>query len=254
LCDICSDSSPSERALELDDTIASAHITMSSVHVFSNWDWAAAEAEAKRAVELSPGEPLTHALLADHASIRGRHSEAVTAYRRVLELDPISRVYLGHLGLILYRGRRSEESMTQCRRALEIDPQYGNAMWFLSLSLEQTGALAESIVQLEKVVGLIPAPHYRALLGRAYAMAGERTKAVAILGELMELSQHRYISPFDIGVIHAGLGDRTAAFACFEEAYQQRVFRIIELMMPMFAGFRSDSRWQDLVRRIGLPQ
>jgi TolB-like protein/Flp pilus assembly protein TadD len=242
------------KALELDETIASAHIALAAVHIFHDWDWAAAEAEAKRAVELSPGESVTHAHFADYLSLRGRHSEAVAAYRRVLDLDPISRVYIGHFGLILYRARRYDESISQCQKALEIDPQYANGLWFLALSLEQKGDLPGAIATLEKAVSLSQGPHYQALLGRAYALAGEKCKALRILDELKAASQRGYVSPFDIGVVHVGLGERTFAFQYFEEAYQQRVFRIIELTMPMYDSLRPDPRWKNLVRRIGLPQ
>src|ERR1035438_2040921 len=242
------------KALELDESVASAHNAWAAVHVFYDWDWAAAEAESKRAVELSPDEPVTHAHFADYLSIRGRHSEAVQAYNRVLELDPISRVHLGHLGLILYRARRYDDSIAQCRRALEIDPNYANALWFLALSLEQKGELPEAIAYLEKAASLSQGSYYQAQLGRAYALAGERAKALDILDELNAVSQRKYISPFDIAVVYVGLGDLTSAFKCLEEAYQQRVFRIIELTMPMFDNLRSDPRWQDLVRRIGLSQ
>jgi tetratricopeptide (TPR) repeat protein len=187
-------------------------------------------------------------------SIRGRHSEAIAEYSRVLDLDPISRVYIGHFGLVLYRARRYDESIAQCQKALAIEPHYANALWFLALSLEQKGELSGAIAALEKAVGLSAGPHYRALLGRAYALSGERTKAIDILEELKVLSQQRYVSPFDIAVVHLGLGDRTSGFQCLEEAYQQRVFRIIELTMPMFDSLRSDPHWQDLVHRVGLLQ
>lgn len=243
-----------QKALELDETVASAQIALAAVHIFYDWDWTAAEAEAKRAVELSPGDSVSHAHFADYLSISGRHSEAIAAYARVLELDPISRVYIGHFGLILYRARRYDESILQCKKAIEIDPHYANALWFLALSLEQKNDLAGAIAKLEEAVSISEGPHYRALLGRAYALAGESTKAIDILDELTALSQRRYVSPFDIAVVHAGLGDEASAFQWLEEAYQQRVFRIIELTMPMFDSLRSDPRWQDLVRRVGLPQ
>jgi TolB-like protein/Flp pilus assembly protein TadD len=241
------------KALELDDTIASAHNALAAVHIFYDWDWAAAEAESKRAVELSPGESVTHAHFADYLSIRGRHSEAIRAYSRVLDLDPISRVYIAHFGLILYRARRYDESIAQCQKALEIDPQYANGLWFLALSLEQKDDLQGAVARLEEAVNLSHGPHYRALLGRAYGLAGEKRKALEILEELKGLSQRRYISPFDIAVVQVGLDDRALAFESFEQAFQQRVFRIIELTMPMFDSLHSDLRWQDLVRRIGLP-
>jgi predicted nucleotide-binding protein len=103
-------------------------------------------------------------------------------------------------------------------------------------------------------VSLTGGPHFRALLGRAYALAGEKTKALNILHDLTTLSLQRYVSPFDFAVVHAGFDDRTSAFQSLEQAYQQRVFRIIELTMPMFDRLRSDPRWQDLVRRVGIPQ
>jgi tetratricopeptide (TPR) repeat protein len=169
-----------------------------------------------------------------------------------LELDPISRVRIGHFGLILHRARRYVESIAQCQKALTIDPHFANALWFMALSLEQIGDLAGAIEKLERVLSFAKGSHFIALLGRAYAIAGEKNKAVAILEELRNLSRQIYVSPFDVAVVHAGLGDRDAAFECLESAYQQRVFRIIELTLPMFDDLRSDRRWLDLVQRVGL--
>ena len=94
-----------------------------------------------------PGEAVTHAHFADYLSIRGRHSEAIRACNRARELDPISRVHIGHFGLVLYRARRYDESIEQCHKALEIDPNYANALWFLALSQEQKGDIREAIAQ-----------------------------------------------------------------------------------------------------------
>ena len=240
------------RALELDETVACAHIGLAAVHIFYDWDWGAAEFEIKQAMKLRPGESVTHAHYADFLSIRGLHTEAITAYARVLELDPISRVYIGHFGLIFHRARQYAESIEQCQKALAIDPHYANALWFMALSLEQIGDLSGAIEKLERALSFARGSHFSALLGRAYAMAGEKSKAVKILEELTDMSRLRYVSPFDIAVVHAGLGDRDAAFECLEGAYQQRVFRIIELTFPMFDDLRSDRRWVDLVQRVGL--
>jgi tetratricopeptide (TPR) repeat protein len=133
-------------------------------------------------------------------------------------------------------------------------PANHRPIWFLALSLEQKGRLAESIAQLEKAVILSGGSHFRALLARAHALSGDPTRARNILHELKTLSLREYVSPFDFAVIYAGLGDRDSAFQWLEEAYQQRVFRIIELTLPMFDDLRPDARWRDLVRRIGLPQ
>jgi TolB-like protein len=240
------------RALELDGTVACAHIGLAAVHIFYDWDWSAAELEIKLAMELRSGESVTHVHYADFLSIRGGHAEAIAVYARVLELDPISRVNNGHFGLILHRARQYPESIAQCRKALAIDPHYVNALWFMALSLEQIGDFSGAIETLERASSLARGSHFVALLGRAYAMAGEKGKAVAILEELRDLSRQSYVSPFDLAVVHAGLGDRDAAFECLEGAYQQRVFRIIELTLPMFDDLRSDRRWVDLVQRVGL--
>jgi TolB-like protein len=242
------------KALELNETVAAAHNALAAVHILYDWDWAAAEAECSRAVELAPGDPVTRTHLADYMSIRARHDEAIAEFSRALELDPISPMRRGFFALLLHRARRYDESIAQCQRALEVDPNYANAFWFMALSLEQKGLLIESIAKLEKVVSFSGGAHFQALLGRAYALQGERTKALNILENLKAIGEQRYVSPFDIAVVHLGLGDLSSAFHWLEQAYRQRVFRIIELTLPMFDSLRSDFRWQNLLRRIGLPQ
>jgi TolB-like protein/lipoprotein NlpI len=244
--------SAAQKAIELDESVAIAHNSLGAIH-FHDWDWAAAEAESRRAVELNPGEPVGYVHLADYMSIQGRHDEAIEQFRHALQLDPISRVYLGGFALVLHRARLYTESIAQCRKALEIDPCYPNALWFLALSLEQTGNLQESIATLERAAEISDAPHFMALLGRAYAVSGAHSKALEILNELTTLAQRTFISPFDLATIRAGLGDLTETFRLLEEAYDQRVFRIIELTFPMFDNLRQDQRWKYLVSRIGLP-
>lgn len=214
-----------EKALELDETVVAAHNALAVIHILFGWDWASAEAECRRAMQLSPRDSVTRQHMADYMSIRARHDEAIAEFNQVLELDPISRVQLGHFGLVLHRARRYDESIAQCEKALEVDPDYANALWFEALSLEQKGQLSASIAKLERAVSLSPGLHYRAMLGRAYAMAGERTKALSILEELKSFSRQRYVSPFDLAVVHLGLGELTSAFQCLEDAYRQRVFR-----------------------------
>ncbi len=240
------------KALEFDETVPAAHNALAAVYILYDWDWAAAEAECRRAVELGSCDSVAHAHYADYMSIRGRHSEAIAEFNRVIKLEPISRVFRGQFGLIFYRARRYAESIEQCRKALEIDSNYANALWFQALSLEQTGEFPAAVAALESAVSLSNAPHFRALLGRLYALTAERGKALDILNDLTALSGQRYVSPFDLALVYVGLGDLSSAFRLLEEAYQQRVFRLIELTMPMFDNLRSDVRWQDLIGRLGL--
>jgi TolB-like protein/Flp pilus assembly protein TadD len=240
------------RALELDESVLCAHNALAVVHILYEWDWPAAEAECMRALQLNPNDSMTHLHLADYMSIQNRHEEAIAQFQRALELDPISPVYIAFFGMVLYRARRFEEAIEQCQKALEMAPHYPNALWFMSLAQEQQGHLHEAIASLEKAVSLSQGSYFQALLGRAYGLAGERDKAQGILDGLKAMSLQRYVSPFDVGVVYAGLGDLPSAFQWFERAFEERVFRIIELTLPMFDNLRSDPRWQALVRGIGL--
>jgi hypothetical protein len=123
----------------------------------------------------------------------------------------------------------------------------------MALAQEQKGLLSHSIANLEQAVSLCGGPLFLALLGRAYALSGEKIKALEILDRIKALSHQTYVSPFDIAVIHMGVGDLTAVFEQLEEAYRQRVFRLVELTTPLFDNLRPDPRWKNLVRRIGLP-
>lgn len=241
------------RALELDETIVNAHNALAVIHVFHDWDWSRAEMECRRAVALCPGDSRGHAQLADILSIQGRHREALSEITRALETDPISCVFLGRSGLILYRARRYGEAIGQCRKALEIDPNYANALWFMAWSLEQLDKLNEVIATLEQAVAISGASHYLALLARGYALIGQRRRALDILAELTASATERYVSPLDLAIVHAALGDLAAAFGHLEEAYRQKVWRIVELTLPMFDHLRCDPRWENLVRKIGLP-
>ena len=242
------------KALELDETVAEAHNSLADVKKGYDWDWAGAEAEYKRALELNPSYSMAHAWYAEYLSKMGRHQEAIAEASQARQLDPIAPSSNTILGMILYRARRYDEAIEACQKALEFDPNHASALWFLAVAHEQKREFPEAIAELERAVQLTRGgTSYRALLANAYALAGERAKALGILDELKAVSKQRYVSPLDIAVIYTGLGDRDSAFQWLENSYQERVMRIQELPQPMFDSLRSDPRFQDLVRRIGLP-
>jgi len=158
----------------------------------------------------------------------GRYSEAADEARIGRELDPVSLGSNTMLGMVLYRAGRYDEAIEACRRALELDPRHASALWFTALAHEEKGDLRQAISELSTAVSLSSAPLYRALLGHAYGLAGDRTKALQMLETLTAESRTRYISPVDIALIHTGLGDRDSAFAWLEKAYQERTMRIQE--------------------------
>jgi hypothetical protein len=125
----------------------------------------------------------------------------------------------------------------------------------MALSHEQKRELPEAIAELEKAVILSGTGTLsRGLLAHAYALAGETSKALSVLDELKELSKKRYVSPVDMAIVYTGLGDRNSAFLWLEKAYQEHAMRIQELPEPIFDSLRSDPRFRDLMRRLGLPQ
>jgi TolB-like protein/Tfp pilus assembly protein PilF len=240
------------KALELDETIAEAHNSLADVLKSFAWDWAAAQLEYRRALELNPSDHVAHMWYADWLSKMGRHAEAITEAARARELAPVSVDSGSFLGLILYRSRRYQEAIAACRNALDLDPYYPVVYWFLALSYLQTGELPAAIAELNKAVGLSDSPIYRALLGHAYALLGDRVKALSTLDDLIMLSRQRYVSPLDIAVVYTGMGERDCAFEWLEKAYQGRTMRIQELPDPIFDSLRADDRFADLMRRIGL--
>jgi TolB-like protein/DNA-binding winged helix-turn-helix (wHTH) protein/Tfp pilus assembly protein PilF len=241
------------KALELNETVSEAHQTLADVKKLYDWDWVAAEQEYVRAIALKPSNSLAHGQYADYLSRMGRHGEAVAEATRARETDPLSAARSAFLGLILYRARRYDDAMRACRKAIELDPGLPNTYWFLALALEQKGDFSSAITQLEKAVSLSKAPIYRALLGHAHALAGDRSTALSVVSQLKALSKQHYVSSLDIAVIYTGLGDRDSAFAWLEKAYQERASRLGELPDPVFDILRSDPRFQDLMRRLGLP-
>ena len=240
------------KALELDETVAEAHLTLADVKKGYDWDWVGAEAAYKRALELNPSYSMAHALYADYLSKMRRHEEAIAEARQARKLDPISVHTNVVLGMTLYRARRYDEAMGACQKALELDPNDPYALWFQALADEQKHQLPEAIAKLKKAVSLSGAPLFRALMANAYALAGERSKALNVLDELKVLSKRGYVSPLDFAVVYTGLGDRDSAFQWLEKAYQERTMRIQELPEPLFDSLRSDPRFPDLMRRIGL--
>jgi TolB-like protein/Tfp pilus assembly protein PilF len=241
------------KALELDETVGEAHNTLADVRKGFDWDWAAAQPEYKRALELNPSDGMAHMWYADWLSKMGRHEEAITEAGRARELAPVSVDCASFFGLILYRARRYQEAMAACRKAVELDPHYPVGHWFLGLIYQQTGELPLAINELNRAANLSDSPMYRALIGHTYGLTGDTARALRIIEDLNTTSRQRYVSPLDIAIVYTGIGDRDSAFEWLEKAYEERAMRIQELPDPLFDSLRLDARFSDLMQRIGLP-
>jgi len=241
------------KALELDETLADAYAALGQVSKQYEWDWAKAERMYKRALELNPNSWLAHVWYAGLLSTIGRFDEALKLDMRARELDPVSVNSSTFLGRDLYRARRYDDAIRACQEGLELDPDDVLALWFQARAEVANHQFPDAIVKLEKAVSLSDGPIYRAQLANAYASAGQRGKALDILEQLKALSKQRYVSPIDMAVVYMGLGDRNSVFQWFEKAYQERAARIQEISEPLFDSLRSDPRFPDLMRRVGLP-
>jgi len=178
--------------------------------------------------------------------IDGRSSDAMTGLAQTLADD----IAVGWSTSPDEDKARAEPLIQQ---ALDLDPNFINAFWWQGMSYAGKRDFPKSIAGLTRAVGMNDGPLFRALLGHVYGRAGDRAKALGMLEEVTTLARERYVSPVDFAVIYAGLGDADSTFLWLEKAYQSRATRVGELGSMYFDGLRSDPRYADLMRRVGLP-
>jgi len=243
-------------ALKLDDLLAQAHTALAVVLFEYDWAWSDAETEFKRAIELSPGDSDAHLQYSYYLAFMGQFDEAIAEMKRSQELDPVSLVKITGVGQILYAARRYDEAIEQCKKAIEMDPNLGFAHWLLGLAYMYKGMYEPAILAFQKSIPLSgDSPDEPASLALAYARSGKKADARKILDELKRRSKSKYLSPTVIATIHGALGENDQAFEWLDKAYDERDFLLVLLKVePMFDPLRSDRRFAELVRRVGLPQ
>jgi tetratricopeptide (TPR) repeat protein len=244
------------KALEIDDTLAEAHTSLAFVKMAYDGDWAGADREYRRAIELNSNYATAHQWYASYLVMMRRFEESIAEIKRAQALDPLSRIINSNLGLHYYYARQYDQAIEQLRKTIELNPDFGLAYFYMGRTLLQKGMRSEAIVELQKARGLSGEdPETIAELGYAYGMTGRRAEAQKVLDELNELSKRRYVLPYFIATIHTGLGNKDQAFAWFEKAYEDRHPGLVLISIdPKFDSLRSDPRYADLVRRIGLSQ
>jgi TolB-like protein/DNA-binding winged helix-turn-helix (wHTH) protein/tetratricopeptide (TPR) repeat protein len=246
------------KALQLDDTLVEAHTTLARVLFAYDWDWPAAEKEFRRAIDLNPRYAPAHQWYGGYLSATGRFREADAEKKRALELEPLSLVINFEVGLASYFSRNYDQAIGQFQKTLELDANFPPPHTFLAASYEQKGMFKEAITAFQRAVTVTQGPPKAlAMAGFAhlYAMSGRKAEARKILAELQRLSEHSYVPATDTALIYAGLGDKDKSFAWLDKAYQEHSFTLSNLKVePRFDSLRSDPRFADLLRRIGLAQ
>jgi eukaryotic-like serine/threonine-protein kinase len=244
-----------EKALELDDTLVEAHATIINIKTNYDWDWAAAEKEYKRAIELNPNYPITYLYYSAHLSKLGRHTESIAAMKRAQEMDPLSLIINTLVARSYYYARQYDEVIQQCRRTLEIEPNFAGTHLFLGRAYIQKGLYDQAISELSRAIELSGViGDSTSLIGYAYATSDRKAEAQKVIDQLIERSKQHYVSPYFIAVVYAGLGEKDRAFEWLEKAYQDRSQLVTFInVAPQFDALRSDARFQDLLRRMNLP-
>jgi TolB-like protein/DNA-binding winged helix-turn-helix (wHTH) protein/Tfp pilus assembly protein PilF len=241
-------------ALELDNTLGEAHNSLAFVLDGFDWDLDAGGKEFQRAIELNPGYATAHHWYAWHLSLLGRFDEAITEMRKAENLDPLSLIINADLAELLGLAHSYDESIRQSRKTIEMDPSFALAHNQLAQAYLQKHMYADAVAELQKAVELSgDSPTCIANLARAYVASGKRSEAVKLLDVLKKRSSAGYSNSSEIAMIYASLGDTDQAINWLERGFEEQ-FNPGVLLRPGFDPLRSDPRFQNLLRRIGLPQ
>jgi TolB-like protein/DNA-binding winged helix-turn-helix (wHTH) protein/Flp pilus assembly protein TadD len=241
------------KALELDSALGEAHNSLAFCLDGFDWAFDSAGKEFLRSIELNPGYATAHHWYAWHLALLHRYDEALVEMKKAASLDPLSLVINADLAELLDLAHSYDESIQQSRKAIEMDPNFALAHNQLGQAYIQKHMYDDAVAELRKAVQLSGgSPTCIANLARAYVVSGERSEAVKLLADLKKRSDPGYSNASEIAVIYASLGDTDQAMNWLEKGYEER-FNPGVLLRPGFDPLRSDSRFQDLVRRIGLP-
>jgi serine/threonine protein kinase/tetratricopeptide (TPR) repeat protein len=255
------------KALELDDSLAEAHTSLASIKLFYDWDWAGAEAELKRAMELDPGYALTYRVYGGYLTMVGRHPEALPYFEKARELDPLYERNYVNEGYSDFMAHKYDEAIEQYRKGYQVEPD-PMAYFGLVLSLAQKGDYATAISEAEKSTKLNDSPLLLISMASAYAEAGRRADALRVLRRLEEISKQQgpapawhvggaqspYVCPYEVAGVHAQLGDKDRAFEWLDKAYRSHSCMYWLRQDPRFDSIRSDPRFQELLTKIKFPK
>jgi TolB-like protein/Flp pilus assembly protein TadD len=236
------------RALELDPDLADAHTSLAIIKALNDWDWTGADAGFRRAIDLEPGSSDAHRAYSEFLSIIGRCEQALVEVQQALELDPLSVNANYDLSITLFMARRYDASMEQLRKVLDLDPMCFPAHIGLAHIHALQSRYKEALAEFAQV-GMRPE-----LSAWVHALAGRPEQARRTLDEALKVKEGPGVSPVTLSLVYFLLGEKDEAFRYLEQGYEQRDWMMIFLQaFPPFDPMRSDPRFADICRRIGLP-
>jgi len=244
-----------ERGLALDPDRAELHASLAYVHRFHDWDWARAEREFLRALELNPGYATGRRWYAQFLSGLGRHTEAIAEAERALEQDPLSLVIHTAVGDVLFFARRFERAVAYYRRCVELDPTFGPGHTDMARALEHLGRHEEAIAEFRTGMGRTAGAETPASTGLAtlLAAAGRREESSAMIAQLIERSKTAYVSPYGIASAFAVAGETANALDWLDRAHEQRDGTLVWIKVhPRMDGLRAEPRFRELLAKMKL--
>jgi TolB-like protein/Tfp pilus assembly protein PilF len=247
--------SAADKALALDPTLGEPHAILALIAQNHDWNWEESEREFKLAMTLDPNDATPHQWYSGGLVVRGRFEECFREIAIARQLDPLSLIVRTAEGEWLYLARRYDDAIGKLNQTLLMEPNFSPALVDRALSYEQKGMWREAFGDFETAKRLDDTPFSAALLGEAYALSGDKIRARQILRELQARAQRESFSTLYPAIIHAGLGEKDAAFSELEGAFQERATYLLGLKTAAFYDpLRSDPRFDDLLKRLGLPE
>lgn len=242
------------KAIEIDDSLADPHASLTFTHFWYDWDWANAEREAQRAIQLNPNSSFAHIAYANLLCDLGRHDEAIAQGERARELEPVSLIINALDGALYYYAGRMDEAAARLQATLELEPNFWVAHLFLGKVLIEKAQYPEAIAELSKAREFSQGNSEAiSMIGYAAALAGDTEKAEASIEELRRLLAGRYVPQDTLAAVYTALQRKDEAFAALEGAIEQHDVRVSFLRVdPKWATLRSDPRFGALLKRIGL--
>jgi adenylate cyclase len=243
------------KAIEIDDTLSEAHSSLALVKLNFDWDWVGAETELKRSIELNAKYVAAHHWYSHYLIVMGRMEESLAISKRAIELDPLELEINSHLAWHYCHARQPDQAIEQCQKTIEMELNFHEAHWFLGWAYEQKTMYEEAITAFQKAFACSGSSRMLAELGHAYGLARKTAEAEKVLNELKELSKQHYASPYNLALVYTGLGDKDQAFEWLNEACEDRSGWMIYLKTQhSFDSLHADPRFQEILRRVGLPQ
>lgn len=242
------------KALEIDDSLAEAHASLSFSLIWYDWNWDRATQEAQRALALNPNSAHSHFAMAHILSDEGRHDQALSEMARARELDPVFLLYRALEGMMFHHAGRDAEALDRLQKAVDLDPNFWVTHLMLGKVYTQQRRYAEAIEEFVKARSLSHG-NSEAIgsIGYAAALAGNNAKAQAALDELKALSSQHYIPPVNVALVLTGLGQKDEALAFLEKACEERDVRVTLLKVdPRWNSLRLEPRFVAILNRIGL--